>query len=290
MTILCVFSVSFWIGFNGTRYESLPQICGISVLFGDYEKSLKEPRGGALNPLFVVTDREDLLNRKKKSSWTPIRMDPTLWKEDCVRFEGARNNPCNNTNPFNLGKFFKTQFYRLPFLQEAGCNVVIWLDGTIRINDITFMGHMASRARRGQNFVVYTHQRKGSVHAEARASNYGKYNSRVFAGKPQPPQPVMEQYQHYLAQGFRERWFGDGHGEEYGLYVTCMVMFDLRQPITKEFLDCWWEESVRWTTQDQVSFPYCAWKLGVQIHALPDLEADGTFQTNSFFTKLRHGK
>ena len=90
--------------------------------------------------------------------------------------------------------------------------------------------------------------------------------------------------------GFNERWFenttwfNESMGLEaninrYGLYVTCMVMFDLRRIETKPFLDCWWRENILLSTQDQVSFPYCAWKHNVSVTGLPDSEAPvrGTF-------------
>lgn len=274
-----------------------PKVCVISVLLGNYEKSAKEPSPplDPSRPLFFITDREDLLNSKESSQWKPIRVDPSLWKDDCLRFQGARNNPCDNINPFNLGKFYKTQFHRVPELTAEGCNVVVWLDGSIQLTNATFMKDMASRADRGQNLVVYAHHesREGRIDKEVGESIvFRKYTSNKFAGHPQPVQPVMEQYQHYLAQGFKERWFdgnGDQHRRSYGMYVTCMVMFDLRQPVTQKFLDCWWEESVRWTTQDQVSFPYCAWKLGLHVHALPDAEISGDSDKNPYFEKLKHG-
>ena len=80
----------------------------------------------------------------------------------------------------------------------------------------------------------------------------------------------------------------------YGMFVTCMVLFDLRRSITRKFLDCWWRETVRWSTQDQMSFPFCAWDLGVDIAALPDgnvLRNDqGDFNNNKWFQKMKHGK
>lgn len=68
---------------------------------------------------------------------------------------GARNNPCEQPFPFNIAKFYKMQFYRVPELQEAGCNVFIWFDATIVIKHAAFMGRMADRANLGENFVVY---------------------------------------------------------------------------------------------------------------------------------------
>ena len=84
-------------------------------------------------------------------------VNSSLWQEDCTKEEyvGARNNPCEQPFPFNIAKFYKMQFYRVPELQEAGCNVFIWFDATIVIKHAAFMGRMADRANLGENFVVY---------------------------------------------------------------------------------------------------------------------------------------
>ena len=66
---------------------------------------------------------------------------------------GARNNPCEQPFLFNIAKFYKMQFYRVPQIQES-CNVIVWFDGTIQIKSGTFMGRMADRASRGQNYGV----------------------------------------------------------------------------------------------------------------------------------------
>lgn len=283
--------------------NALPKVCGISLMLGKYEKSMKEPNP-PLDPsaqLFMVTDQESLLRHgHNDSAWTPIPLDHSLWQADCKQYLGARNNPCENSNNFNLGKFYKMQPYRVPQIQAAGCNVVIWFDATIRIQNTGFMWYMMDRVSRGQNFLTYVHtwRRHGTIEKEMRASQIGKYDGREF----QPDQQVDQQYKYYLDEGFREKWFKDeewfeemkgvaGNNDMYGMYVTCMVLFDLRQSITKKFLDCWWKENILRSTQDQLSFPYCAWKLKVPVHALPDAESpEGSFEKNPYFVKLGHGQ
>lgn len=286
------------------------QICGISVMFGTYEKSVKEPTQAFFPnfPLFLVTDQDNLLHPNgtaaNNTAWTRVRVDSSLWQEDCLRpqFVGAKNNPCDSPFVFNIAKFYKMQFHRVPEVQEAGCNVVIWFDATIRIHGGTFPGHMAHRADRGQNFVVYVQEQhaNGTLAREAQESRYGKYGGKQDAAFG-PPQHVWEQYQYYLSKGFREGWFRneswyerfmgvERNDAKYGVFITCMVMFDLRKRITKRFLDCWWTENVLRSTQDQISFPYCAWKLGIPIHALPDKEnSEGSAIHNAYFHKMDHG-
>mmetsp|Transcript_30532 Transcript_30532/g.45176 ORF Transcript_30532/g.45176 Transcript_30532/m.45176 type:complete len:520 (-) Transcript_30532:68-1627(-) len=279
-----------------------PVVCGVSVIIGNYEKTMKEPdpplldvfaNEGRKTNLFMYTDQEHLLNNKN-SAWTALPIDDSIWQKDCLRHPDAINNPCKNLHPFNFAKFYKTQPYRLEAIREAGCNVVVWFDGSIKLHDPSFFQNMTSRAHRGQNFVVYTHSYlKGRLEDEAQQS-LPYYTNKIFHGHEQPPQDTMAQYNYYVQQGFKEHWFNDvdngvRYPEKYGMYVTCMVMFDLRQSITKEFLDCWWEENLYRTYQDQVSFPYCAWKLGVYPHALPDAETQGgSYEENPYFTKMKH--
>ena len=250
------------------------KICGITAMLGPYEKSAKEPTSplDPSYPMFLVTDREDLIN-ETVSAWTKVPLDPLLWKDDCLRdeFVGAPNNPCDQTYNFIIAKFYKEQPYRVPEIINAGCNVVVWMDGTIRIKDKTFMGHMKERAERGQNLVVSVHRpaRKGLLSAEVENSvRNKKYQGR---GGPDfgPFQNISRQFEQYVSEGFTERWFEqeswwpEVKGEAphlYGMYVTCMVLFDLRKKSTKTFLDCWWKENILHSTQDQVSFPYCSWK------------------------------
>lgn len=293
------------------------KICAISAILGSYEKTAKEPLEPQLasQKLFLATDQPHLLNstaNNNNTAWTRIAIDHSLWEEDCKKeeFVGAKNNPCDRPYfLFNIAKFYKMQPYRVPQIREAGCNVVIWLDGTIQIKTANFMTLMADRAYRGQNFVVYVLDGKarrggypGTMEKEVNQSKYGKYGGKrglAFG----PPQHVNQQHEFYIQQGFREKWFvnepwfeeksGLDKGK-YGQYVTCMVLLDLRKSETKEFLDCWWRENILRSTQDQVGFPYCAWKYRTPIQALPDKEAPGKYpigwvQDNMYFHKLDHG-
>ena len=259
------------------------RICGITAMLGPYEKSAKEPTSplDPSCPLFLVTDRDDLIN-ETTSAWTKVRIDPSLWKDDCLKdeFVNAPNNPCDQPYNFNIAKFYKEQPYRVPEIINAGCNVIVWMDGTIRIKDKTFMGHMKDRADRGQNLVVSVHRpaRKGLLSLEVENSVRNKKYQGLTGSDFGPFQNISMQYEQYVLEGFTEKWFEqeswwpDVKGatpDLYGMFVTCMVLFDLRKKATKTFLDCWWRENILHSTQDQVSFPYCSWKHKVcEVHKI----------------------
>mmetsp|Transcript_15879 Transcript_15879/g.39313 ORF Transcript_15879/g.39313 Transcript_15879/m.39313 type:complete len:359 (+) Transcript_15879:357-1433(+) len=280
--------------------DVLPSVCVVTALVGTYEKTLKqvEVQEGAFagGYMFAFTDRADLLERHNAivdgvlapARWHALPLHVPTDAGDCR--DGERNSPCTNRHPFNLAKFYKMQFFRVPLIAER-CDVVAWCDATLHIK-APFFAALTRFALEDKNLVVYVHARRGNVAAEVRESSYAKYSGASWNGHVQPVQPVDEQFAAYTAEGFTSKWFdanGAVYTPQYGLYVTCMVMFDLRKNVTYEFLDAWWQQNLQWTTQDQVSFPYVAWKLNVFPYALPDHAHGGTSDNNALFRKLRHG-
>lgn len=286
---------------NNSSVKTKTRVCVVSAMLGNYEKFPKgRIRKSSLHSMFMVVDEHSKAAVENSTLWTAVMLDKDWWMEDCYRFQDAGNNPCETDDPFLLAKFPKTQPHRLPVIRDSGCDIVVWMDASLELHHKNFFNDIVSLANNGSNFAVFPHtrSRQGEIYTEAKRSvNAPKYNGQDLSG----------QYSSYIQQGFKEHWF-DNHtfidkfgnryshkrDVRYGMFVTCMVLFDLRRSITRKFLDCWWRETVRWSTQDQMSFPFCAWDLGVDIAALPDgnvLRNDqGDFNNNKWFQKMKHGK
>lgn len=71
--------------------------------------------------------------------------------------------------------------------------------------------------------------------------------------------PVLKQADTYLAEGMPRQW---------GLYCTGLIGRPHTEAV-REHGRLWWDEIRRWSTQDQVSHPYCCWKLGIRPIPLP---------------------
>lgn len=283
---------------NNLKPYVKPHACIVSAMLGGYEKTAKgTTKLDGNHSLFMIVDDTSEEAAKNSSIWTPVRIDPSWWADDCLRFEGAVNNPCKKQDPFMMGKFAKTQAHRLDVVRDAGCNVVVWMDGSLELHNDDIMSEIETAADKGLNLAVFRHgpDRNGEIYKEVQVSHGNNHYKK---------QPIDDQYKLYVSEGFKERWF-DNHtfqdkngtykyqrDRSYGMYVTCMVLFDFRDPVTEKFLDCWWEETVRRSTQDQISFPYCAWKLGIDIPALPDGEifSKGDYNMNKWYKKLAHNQ
>ena len=58
---------------------------------------------------------------------------------------------------------------------------------------------------------------------------------------------------------------------------------------THSFLDQWHSQIRKFTTQDQVSFPFVIQQSGIHPYSLPQGDIHGNYDMDSFFVKLNHG-
>jgi hypothetical protein len=75
------------------------------------------------------------------------------------------------------------------------------------------------------------------------------------------------------------------------MWVTAFVAFDNKNRRVRRFLDFWFLQTLNYTTQDQVSFSYCAQKLNIIPYTLPDADVWGPepHKETYFYTKWDHG-
>jgi hypothetical protein len=307
----------------------------VTAIYGDYEKTLKEPAQQQHPADFVAfTDRKDLASptwnirlvedpldylvkhgghvgvggavaasevAEAAAAADIITTSPTTpattpTTTTTIPIDGI-NSLTHNRHPFNLAKVFKMQFYR--FFELSEYRAAVWLDATIQLIGPQTAGlvfHLLAQQRR--NFVTFEHNRQGLLSAEAEASKTEKYEGTHWGCCDQPFQNVTRQYEEYLQQGFKEKWWleeydaplGISKRPEWGLWVTSFVALDLHSPASFEFLDAWWQENVVHSTQDQVSFPFVAWKMKVYPFSLPSPGVSaGSWMHNDFFARIEHG-
>lgn len=214
--------------------------------------------------------------------------------DETDRNKSHRNSLTNNQHTFNRAKFFKLNLHRLEELK--GYDIVVWLDGTIEIINPDFIKFGVEQIKAGNNIIVFEHNkptRNGSVYEEVKESHWERYTSTKWMGQDQPYQNVDQQYNQYLKNGFKEHWFKDYNiplTENYGLYITCMIFWDMKRTETIDFLNSWWNHNLMYTTQDQISFPYLLWEKKIYPFVLPrkDLGIEGNGEQNTLYVKWNH--
>lgn len=86
---------------------------------------------------------------------------------------------------------------------------------------------------------------------------------------------IRQQMRRYRAEGFPR---------DHGLAGITMLL-RRHTPAVRAFNELWWEEVQRGSTRDQLSFPYVAWKLGLEWTPIP-----GHCYYSSLFTYVPHGE
>lgn len=78
----------------------------------------------------------------------------------------------------------------------------------------------------------------------------------------------------------------------FGVWITCFVAFLNKDEKIKAFLDLWYSQILKYSTEDQVSFPYVCQKLNTIPLTLPNNEVTGDRPHSStmFYVKHDHGK
>lgn len=253
-----------------------PRICFVTCITGGYDAALKRPAKQTVPSNFVAF--VDDLPTTQANGWTLLdAKDYAFGIDERDRKPDERNSLANNQHSFNRAKFVKLNLHRLPEL--FGYDLVVWLDGSVEVTSTTCAEACLRLADAGHPIVLFEHGLWNTLTEEVRASHFDRYTSEFHFGQKQPYQDVDAQYADYLSQGF----------QEVGLWITCFVSFDMRNPSCRKFLDMWYEQNRVHTTQDQIGFPYVCWKLGVMPYTLPDgvIHGKGTSRTD-FYVKHSH--
>lgn len=268
--------------------QSQPRFAFITAIYGAYEKTCKPFCGQNTSADFICFTDDPTI---QSNGWI-IDTEPYHLTHRSPIDDGSQINSIdNNTNTFNIAKYYKEQWHRIPRL--ASYTHIVWLDGTIRITSPDIVPHFASIFSKGEKVITIDHDwRFGSLKDEVIQSMppcIDRYFWPFLNNQPQPLQDVTAQYEAYIEDGYdEEAWRLQGRSKHYGVFVTCVVAWPNTDE-TKRFLDFWYLQNLTYTTQDQVSFPYCCQKLGILPYTLPDEVSGGDQTTNKFYTKLGHG-
>lgn len=164
-------------------------------------------------------------------------------KDSCWQ---AMNLPESNLDPRRRAKQPKLHPHSFSELTEY--NYVIWIDGSMHIKSSKFVEEIKSYLKNG--LVL-------SPHMDDRHCGYGEATIRV--GK-YANEPLQEQCEFYLSEGFPY---------DYGLYEAGVQARDMTTPGLSDFGECWLQQNLDWSYNDQVSCGYALWKTNFTPDVLP---------------------
>lgn len=116
-----------------------------------------------------------------------------------------------------------------------------WLDGTFKIKG-SIREYIYKNIRANSKMLVPVHTERDCIYEEYKAS-------KII---PRYPRAVMEeQIEYYKSQGFPKH---------YGLGVMGALFRQHNHPEVIKVMEDWWDENIKYTNQDQLSFAYVSWK------------------------------
>ena len=266
----------------------MAKICFITAIYGGYEKTCKRFEKQTVETDFICfTDDEKIISNGWIIDTTPYHITHKSKTDD----DSFLNSLCNNKHTFNVAKYYKQSFTNVPILQKY--DVIVWLDGTVEIIYERTSEYILNNIYK-EKIIGWHHERRfGLLKAEADASNYNRYTDPFWNGQRQPYQDVKKQYESYLEDGYDEMFFRNlnKHTPHFGVWITCFVAFLQKDEDVKRFLDLWYLQTLKYSTQDQVGFPYVCQKTKLLPFTLPNdnVHGDRPHERTMFYIKQNHG-
>jgi hypothetical protein len=272
-----------------TIYEEDTKICFITAIYGNYESSCKNFVKQTIKTDFICfTDNKNI----NSNGWTIDTTPYHLINKSELDKDNSINSISNNKNTFNIAKYYKQAFHNIPLLKKY--DIIVWIDGTIEITYNKTSEYILNNIYK-QKIIGWHHEhRRGILKSEVEASCLGdRYLSTYYNGQPQPYQDVNHQYDMYLKNGYDERFFKliPSYTDHLGVWITCFVAFLNNDNNVKKFLDLWYQQTLEYTTQDQIGFSYVCQKTRLIPFTLPNKEVygDNPHSDTMFYIKHYHG-
>ena len=148
-----------------------------------------------------------------------------------------------------------------PHLLFPNHEISAWIDANINIT--CHLSDYFDKFIEGQDFVALKHWQKvvGPFHEIERCVQLKKDNDSI----------MHEQGRAYRAAGMPI---------DQEVVWTAILLRRHNKPHVKAFCDMWLKELQTWSRRDQISFPFCAWKLGLKYSTMPGL--------GSWFRRVNH--
>jgi len=270
--------------------NSNSKIAFITAIYGPYEASCKTPSKQSINADFICfTNVENI----KANGWIIDNVPYHIENKSHLDNDEYINSLSNNKHTFNIAKYYKQQFYNIPRLQKY--DIVVWLDGTVQITNPLTAEWITNKIQSQNEIIAVEHEyRHGKLLSEVNASHDSRYMSTFWFNQSQPYQDVDKQYRAYIEDEYNDNdyWRSINPNKIHlGVWVTCFVAFNINSQKVKDFLDMWYLQTLKYTTQDQIGFPYVVQKMNMIPYTIPDDEITGKgHSSTTFYTKHCHGQ
>jgi len=266
----------------------MARICFITANYGNYEQTCKKFVNQSVDTDFICfTDNKNIISNGWIIDTTPYH----LINKNEIDDNTFINSLCNNKHTFNIAKYYKQSFTKIPILNKY--EVIVWIDGTIEIIYEKTSEYILDNIYK-EKIIGWHHElRKGILSSEVKSSHFERYTSTYWNNQTQPYQDVDKQYKYYVEDGYNDEFFKqiNSHTPHMGVWITCFVAFLHKDIDVINFLYLWYLQTLKYTTQDQIGFSYVCQKTKILPYTLPNskIYGDNPHNNTMFYIKHSHG-
>jgi hypothetical protein len=152
----------------------------------------------------------------------------------------------------------------LPHRSFPQARYSLWIDGSVTILFSHSIERLIDRYLADCDLAVFRHSSRICLYQEADV---------CLRRGLDDPALILRQVSRYTHEGYPPNA---------GL-AECTVVLRRHTPAVEAFNEAWWDEIVRNSRRDQLSFPYVAAKMGLRYGTFP-----GTVKDNPLFRRVRH--
>ena len=272
------------------KNDKSPKIAFITAIYGLYESECQKFAIQTLPTDFICFTNMKDTDNFKSNGWIIDNNEYHYRFKSRIDNDLFTNSLANNKHTFNIAKYYKQNFYSIPVLLKY--DYIVWIDGSIEITNPDTSKYVIDKLSTN-TIITGEHNRigKNKMYQEMIDSNYFRYTSTYWFNQHQPYQDIFKQYLEYLNTGYDDidYWENKKDSLTYGLWITCFIGFDINNKDTIRFLDEWYLQTLKYTTQDQLGFPYACFQLGINPYSFPDNHVNGdNNEQNTLYIKHNH--
>ncbi len=211
------------------------KIAIVTANFGSYDipKSHSNVLNKELVDWYCFTDNQKI--QLKKSMWKIITTPYHLNTDQ--NYPNSIPNSNSKINNMMSAKFYKAQTHIIPELVDY--DYFVWIDSSVYLRD-GFVDEVLKLINQGHKLISFAHSVRDNIKDEYNLSvQMEKYNS----------QDLLNQLNTYIDSGFPDNQ---------GLYENTIMIKANNSEINKIF-DDWWIHNLKYSFQDQISWPYVLW-------------------------------
>ena len=239
------------------------------------------------------TDNNEIISNGWIIDTTPYHIN----NKSEIDNDNLHNSLNKNKHTFNIAKYYKQSFQNIPLLTKY--DVIVWVDGTIEIKNENTSKWIMDNINK-HKIIGWMHEHRGGIlEKEVYASDNDRYTSTYWNNQEQPYQNIFKQYLDYVNDGYDDKTFFKSNVQDnristqnLGVWITCFVAYLNKDKSVTDFLNLWYLQTLKYTTQDQIGFSYAVQKTNLIPYTLPDIEINGETPhiETDFYIKHSHGK